>query len=340
MGESSRSLYERSREHQADRDSMLEESHQVKHWLLHHQELKGPPAFRYKIIASFKDPMTRQLSEAVRIELRGSEVLNSKSEYSRCRVPRLRVDLEGWKQKQSKESTNQAEPHLNEEAEKSLQEDSSNNKRKKDQGEGINIQTSTRKSKRRKLECLVGWGDGTSLQGGVEEDTLPEGWEVRRIFSEVGDQDDNITDRLMKQVTLPLGWRGCIKKDSSGTGNHAPTGVAQPERDNTDADDHTHTAEVEIALGMVSTGDNATEQPGVGDVEEKSQIDKEDIPKGWQETEKKTSTFQFKKRGKLNANEVVELKKTHRSLFDWVNVEAVPILLRRIQWSGKTMAGR
>ena len=89
----------------------------------------------------------------------------------------------------------------------------------------------------------------------------------------------------------------------------------------TDADDHTHTAEVEIALGVVSTGDNATEQPGVGDVEEKSQIDKEDIPKGWQETEKKTSTFQFKKRGKLNANEVVELKKTHRSLFDWVKRE-------------------
>ena len=32
----------------------------------------------------------------MRIELRGEKILNSKTDYSRCRVPRLTVDLEGW----------------------------------------------------------------------------------------------------------------------------------------------------------------------------------------------------------------------------------------------------
>ena len=164
VGESSRSLYERSKEHQADRDNMQEDSHQVKHWLLHHQELQCPPAFRYKMISSFTDPMTRQLSEAVRIELRGPEILNSKSEYTRCRVPRLRVDLEGWKLNQNREGSKQDEAQLNEEAESSLQEEG-NKKRKKDQEEeGGKISTTLRKSKRRKLEPLVGWRESTSLQ--------------------------------------------------------------------------------------------------------------------------------------------------------------------------------
>ena len=26
------------------------------------------------------------------------EILNSRSEYSRCRIPRLRIDMEGWKE--------------------------------------------------------------------------------------------------------------------------------------------------------------------------------------------------------------------------------------------------
>ena len=62
-----------------------------------HRDLKEPPTFRFGLGRMFKDQMTRQLSEAVRIELRGSDTLNKKSEFSRCRTPRLRVDLEVWK---------------------------------------------------------------------------------------------------------------------------------------------------------------------------------------------------------------------------------------------------
>ena len=47
--------------------------------------------------------MTRQISESVRIELRGEGVLNSISEYSRCRLPRLVIDHDGWKKNKQEE---------------------------------------------------------------------------------------------------------------------------------------------------------------------------------------------------------------------------------------------
>ena len=57
--------------------------------------------------------MTRKISEAVRIELRGEGVLNSKAEYSRCRIPRLVIDQEDWrifKKKEQKELETTQEP--------------------------------------------------------------------------------------------------------------------------------------------------------------------------------------------------------------------------------------
>ena len=83
MGESSRSMYERGKEHLKDGKNRAEESHQWKHWVLHHPEIEGDPQFRLKIVSSFSDPLTRQLAEAVRIEHRGADILNSKSEFSR-----------------------------------------------------------------------------------------------------------------------------------------------------------------------------------------------------------------------------------------------------------------
>ena len=54
---------------------------------------------------SFQDPLSRQLSEAVRIDLRGEGILNSKGEFNRCKVPRLTVDLEGWTKKKKVEES-------------------------------------------------------------------------------------------------------------------------------------------------------------------------------------------------------------------------------------------
>ena len=102
-------LYEGSKEHKSDRRSELEESHQIKHWVLDHPDLDAPPTFKFKLIASFSGPLTRQLSEAVRIEKHGEHVLNSKSEFNRCRVPRLEIDMDGWRTGKEREEKEKEE---------------------------------------------------------------------------------------------------------------------------------------------------------------------------------------------------------------------------------------
>ena len=115
--ESSLSMYERGKEHEADRVGELKENHQIKHWVLDHPELDAPPKFKFKVASSFRDTLTRQLSEAVRIELRGEDILNSKSEFNRCKLPRLKIDLEGWRKEKEigKEVTNPPEGQIEEE---------------------------------------------------------------------------------------------------------------------------------------------------------------------------------------------------------------------------------
>ena len=40
----------------------------VKHWLDEHADLAEPPPFHIKVISSFRESLTRQFSEPVRIE--------------------------------------------------------------------------------------------------------------------------------------------------------------------------------------------------------------------------------------------------------------------------------
>ena len=70
---------------------------------IEHRDLREQPQFKFRLIRSFKDTTSRQLSEVVKIELIVSSILSSKSEINRCRVPRLRVDLEGWKEEKTKQ---------------------------------------------------------------------------------------------------------------------------------------------------------------------------------------------------------------------------------------------
>ena len=50
-------------------------------------EQTGSQGRRTATSSSFQDTMTWQIAEVVRIKLRGENVLNRKSEYSRCRIP-------------------------------------------------------------------------------------------------------------------------------------------------------------------------------------------------------------------------------------------------------------
>ena len=53
VGESSRSIYERAKEHVAGKDSKDEDNHQIKHWLSSHEDLLSPPPFKFTIIKTF-----------------------------------------------------------------------------------------------------------------------------------------------------------------------------------------------------------------------------------------------------------------------------------------------
>ena len=58
----------------------------TRHWEECHAG-EDMPEFRFKIVRSFQDSLSRQVSESVRIDLR-EEVFNSKTVYSRNRLPR------------------------------------------------------------------------------------------------------------------------------------------------------------------------------------------------------------------------------------------------------------
>ena len=71
-----------------------------------HSDLPEPPKFKMKVVASFQDSLNRQINESVRIDLRGGGILNSKTEYSSCRLPRLVIDQEKWKTMKRQRSKN------------------------------------------------------------------------------------------------------------------------------------------------------------------------------------------------------------------------------------------
>jgi hypothetical protein len=65
--------------------SLSEKSHILKHWMRGYPELNHPPPFRLKVLISFKDCLSHQLSEAISIMMTEDNLLNSENEYlSNC----------------------------------------------------------------------------------------------------------------------------------------------------------------------------------------------------------------------------------------------------------------
>ena len=94
VGETSRSIHERGKEHWGGVRSSNQKNHMIKHMEMEH---KGEqPCFTMKVVRHFKTALARQVSEAVRIRRRGGEgaILNSRGEFNRCHIPRLKVDEE------------------------------------------------------------------------------------------------------------------------------------------------------------------------------------------------------------------------------------------------------
>ena len=95
VGESSRSIQERSKEHWEDVRGKKEDSHMIRHQIMEHGAA-NPPKFIMRVVGYHRSALSRQISEAVRIRRRGGAggVLNSKAEYNRSHIPRLRVENE------------------------------------------------------------------------------------------------------------------------------------------------------------------------------------------------------------------------------------------------------
>ena len=94
IGESSRSVMERHGEHVEDASGKKkEDSHMWAHANSCH---KGQILFQIQTIKTHKNAFMRQISETIEIKLRsraGVHLLNSKTEYNRCLLPELSVQL-------------------------------------------------------------------------------------------------------------------------------------------------------------------------------------------------------------------------------------------------------
>merc|ERR1712240_659110 len=96
IGETSRSMYERGLEHLRDLSEMKAQGHMLKHFFEHHEEEElSNMKFGARIVKAARTAFNRQVCESVHIQENAArhEILNSKSEYNRCALPRLTAKL-------------------------------------------------------------------------------------------------------------------------------------------------------------------------------------------------------------------------------------------------------
>ena len=77
IGETGRSLFERSSEHLDDALNHRDSSHIWKHWADCHPDLLEQPLFKFKVIKVHKSSLDRQIHEAIKISDVGSLLQNA-----------------------------------------------------------------------------------------------------------------------------------------------------------------------------------------------------------------------------------------------------------------------
>ena len=96
IGESNRSAYERGWEHLNDLATLNPRSHMLKHVVLHHPDKNILDIeFSMKVKKYCKTSFERQILESVTIqqEKNRHQIMNSKSEYNRCSLPRISTKM-------------------------------------------------------------------------------------------------------------------------------------------------------------------------------------------------------------------------------------------------------
>jgi hypothetical protein len=109
IGESSRSIHERSKEHEKDAEGFSKKSHIVKHWMECHPEETQQPPFKFMIVKQYRDCMSRQIGEAIQIQRSEDELLNSKCEYLQNCITRITVNEETWERKERERREEESE---------------------------------------------------------------------------------------------------------------------------------------------------------------------------------------------------------------------------------------
>ena len=108
-GESSRSFQERIAEHVKDADTFSQKSHVIKHWMKDHRDENTKPPFAYKVIKKYKDCLSRQVGEAIKIQQTKDNILNSKCEYLSNNISRLTVMEDDWERKRRERAEEEVE---------------------------------------------------------------------------------------------------------------------------------------------------------------------------------------------------------------------------------------
>ena len=177
IGESSRSLYERSKEHWEGARKRNPKNHMIKHQIMEHEGAMEPN-FCMKVRGYYKTALARQVAEAVMIRRRGGEgaILNSRGEFNRSYIPRLQVEEqeEGASEVriEAKEHTNRLLREQDGELERRKAEElganailgpkTSPKKRSKEQDQNQEDPAPTIKKRRRRLKHSLigaGWGE-------------------------------------------------------------------------------------------------------------------------------------------------------------------------------------
>ena len=89
-GESHRNLYTRGKEHEKKFERKEESSFMYRHQQEKHNS--NPVEYEMKVVRSFRDPLSRQVTEAILIKNHRGELLNSKAEF--YQPPLIRVQSE------------------------------------------------------------------------------------------------------------------------------------------------------------------------------------------------------------------------------------------------------
>ena len=209
VGETSRSLFERTKEHFGDADGFKPGSHMVKHWMTSHSESNACPSFEFNIIGSYTDCLSRQVAEALRIMNSKDVLLNSKNEYASNCLSRVCVDMDKYeRRKQERREEEQEKADL-----RKLEEFKAKHMRPKrktiPEEEGIT-------AKRRKVNLSGGVatriavpspspGDSLGGRGARHPNNKPNTWSPEEVGRDDNDLELGLWLRLGEERCLRVG---------------------------------------------------------------------------------------------------------------------------------------